>query len=74
MNDTTEAFIVGNKLQSTECMSSFHAWIRRKLNHNSVETTKNMLKGVQNQVELTYNQHSAMHSADNAKVMEIAIL
>ena len=44
------------------------------MNHKSVETTKNMLKDVQNQLELTYNQHSAMHSADNAKVMEIAIL
>lgn len=30
-----------------------------------------MLKDVQNQLELTYNEHNAMHSADNAKVMEI---
>lgn len=44
------------------------------MNHKSVETTKKMLKDVQNQLELTYNEHSAMHSADNAKVMEIAIL
>lgn len=73
MNDTTEAFIVGNKLQSTECMSSFHAWIRRKLNHNSVETTKNMLKGVHYQLEFTYNEHSAMHLAVTAKFIEIAI-
>lgn len=39
-----------------------------------METTKNMLKDVQNQLKFTYNEHSVIHLAINTQVIEIVTL